>query len=281
MSKLEFHRDQVEEVFIQDLNESEIINWLEKNSNNNNFRDLREKYEPIWLKQSKKLKYAVAKYGYNLSVLRDIYFSEDDEVLKGLVLINPNFGGVLHSRHGIGSEEIIRLYKKRRPFFGLFERIFKNYAIDPGFISDLYSGEFYPEIKQGDLALILDYLSHYTTDEKGKTPIENWVNNFDRYAIGLESNRALEKIVSFIANYKFKNKYSYQEIEVFYRALERIGNIEVSVFAVSEIETIRKFDPSRFSKATLSPDGEEMLISISAWFEKRILSRNVLSPKGI
>ena len=47
MSKLEFHRDQVEEVFIQDLNESEIINWLEKNSNNNNFRDLREKYEPM------------------------------------------------------------------------------------------------------------------------------------------------------------------------------------------------------------------------------------------
>ena len=108
MSKLEYHWDQVEEVFIQDLNESEIINWLEKNKNNNKFIDLREKYEPIWLKQSKKLKYAVAKYGYTLSVLRDIYFKEDDEVLKGLVLINPNFGEGLHTWHGIGSEEIIR-----------------------------------------------------------------------------------------------------------------------------------------------------------------------------
>ena len=51
MDKLGYN-ELVEEIFIADFNEAQLIDWLRSNSNDNGCRNLRSKYEPIWSQQS-------------------------------------------------------------------------------------------------------------------------------------------------------------------------------------------------------------------------------------
>ena len=57
------HIELVEEIFIEDLSEAQLIAWLQGISDNSEYGSLMDKYEPIWSKQSSKLKLAVASFG--------------------------------------------------------------------------------------------------------------------------------------------------------------------------------------------------------------------------
>ena len=170
------HNELVEEIFIADFNEAQLIDWLRTNSNDNGYSNLCSKYEPIWSQRSSKLKLAVANFGQNISNLYKLYNETDDYLIKSSVLRNPAFGDSIGSHWpGINDDEIKKLYKKRKPFFGLFEQLFCNPKISPEFIADLFSTTDYQEMRQADLVIILGYLTRYTKNAEGKVPVERWM----------------------------------------------------------------------------------------------------------
>ena len=112
MDKLGYN-ELVEEIFIADFNEAQLIDWLRTNSNDNGYSNLCSKNEPIWSQQSSKLKLAVAKFGQDISNLRKLYNETDDYLIKSSVLRNPAFGDSIGSHWpGINDDEIKKLYKK-------------------------------------------------------------------------------------------------------------------------------------------------------------------------
>ena len=199
MDKLGYN-ELVEEIFIADFNEAQLIDWLRSNSNDNGCRNLRSKYEPIWSQQSSKLKLAVAKFGQDISNLRKLYNETDDYLIKSSVLRNPAFGDFGWS-WGLHDDEIKKLYEVKKPFFHLFEHIFLNPNISPRFIADLFSTNYYKEIKQRDLAIILTLLLYHNKRADGKGQVQYWI---EKANFGNFEKDAIDSIIKFIRNFNFK-----------------------------------------------------------------------------
>ena len=195
------HTDLVEEIFIEDFSEAQVIEWLRTNSCNAAYSSLSDKYEPIWSKQSSKLKLAVASFGQNFDNLKKMYSCENDFLIKSAILRNPSSGRYIGRSYGIKEEEIKKLYKSKKPFFGLFEQLFYNPKISPFFVANLYSKTYYREVEQLDLAVILPYFTRLTKQADGKVPLEDWVERAD---FDDECARAIDSLVIFIANFNFK-----------------------------------------------------------------------------
>ena len=262
------HTELVEEIFIEDLSEAQLIAWLRGNSDNSEYGSLMEKYEPIWSKQSSKLKLAVASFGQNTNNLQKIYQQEDDPLIKGAVLRNPNFGSVIGSFMGIDEDQIKELYKKRKPFFGLFEALISNPQIPPNFIAELFSTDYYKEVKQTDLVIILDYLTIYTKNAEGKVPIERWM---EQQYIGTAEERAITSLVEFIANFNFKLSKGeiFDSLCAFERCLKLLPDLRFYLDTKLQANVLRKFDPESFSKKVLEDsyyDLEPVILFIQGWF---------------
>lgn len=265
------HTELVEEIFIEDFSEAQLIVWLRGNSDNFEFGSLMHKYEPIWSEQSSKLKLAVASFGQNTYNLQQIYQQEDDPLIKGAVLRNPNFGRVINSFLGIDEDEIKKLYKKRKPFFGLFGQLFCNPKISPNFIANLFSITYYKEIKQADLAIILSYLVQYTKNADGKVPVECWMEQTAYYDSAEYS--AILSLVEFIANFNFKlcKGEIFETLFAFERCLKLLPDFEFYLDTKLQADVLRKFDPESFSKKVLEDryfDMEPVISFIQGWFAK-------------
>ena len=267
------HLEKVEEFFIKDLDEAELINWLKANKDNEDFRNLQEKYGSIWSKQSANLQFAFACYGKDISLLKDIYFGSKENLLQAVVLRNRHFGNDIHQSHGIGKNEVIRLYQQEKPFFGLFGSIFCNPKICPQFISDMFSTDYYGEFKQRDLAIILAYLSIYIKDNNGQVTLASWVQNAIPQTFEMD---ALSSIVEFIGAYKFINTNEITDLYNFQSALEIISDTYVTVSLTEkwQLDVLRNYDPTNFPPSVLEDqysDMENVILSIQAWFAKRFL----------
>ena len=275
MDKLGYN-ELVEEIFIADFSEAQLIDWLRANSNDNGFRNLRSKYEPIWSQQSSKLKLAVAKFGQNISNLQKIYNETDDYLIKSSVLRNPAFGDfgrtwVLHD------DEIKKLYEVKKPFFHLFEQIFMNPNISPRFIADLFSTNCYKEIKQRDLAIILYLLLYVNKRADGKGQVEYWIEkaNFDNF-----EKHAIDSIIEFIRNFNFKSCRGdiFSTLISFYDCLELLRDYEFyDLSEKTQLEILRKFTPESFPKEVLEDpyfDAEAQILSIQRWFAKRFFKHS-------
>lgn len=267
------HNELVEEIFIADFNEAQLIDWLRTNSNDNGYSNLCSKYEPIWSQRSSKLKLAVANFGQNISNLYKLYNETDDYLIKSSVLRNPAFGDSIGSHWpGINDDEIKKLYKKRKPFFGLFEQLFCNPKISPEFIADLFSTTDYQEMRQADLVIILGYLTRYTKNAEGKVPVECWMENqyFDT-----AERRAIESIVEFIANFNFKLSKGevFDTLFDFEHCLTLLPDFRFHLDTKLQVDVLRKFDPERFAKKVSNDrhsdmEKESVILSIQRFFAK-------------
>ena len=271
------HTELVEEIFIEDFSEAQKIGWLRGNSDNSEYHSLMVKYEPIWSKQSSKLKLAVASFGQCTNNLQKIYQQEDDPLIKGAVLRNPNFGSVINFFMGIDEDEIKKLYKKRKPFSGLFGQLFCNPKISPDFIADLFSITDYKEMKQADLAIILKLLVKYTKNADGKVPVECWMEQ-TAYT-GSDENRAIGSLVEFIANFNFKlckGEIS-TTLFAFERCLKLLPDFKFYLDTKLQADVLRKFDPESFSKKVLEDryfDMEPVILFIQGWFAKNFFKHS-------
>jgi hypothetical protein len=272
------HKESVEEIFIEDFNEAQLIGWLRTNSNNTDYRNLRDKYEPIWSQQSSKLKLAVANFGQDISNLYKLYNEKDDYLIKSSVLRNPAFGDSIGSHWpGINDDKIKELYEVRKPFFDLFEQLFLNPKIRPDFVADLFSTGYYKEVKQKDLALILCYLIQITQQVDGKFTLEAWIEKAD---YSDECRRAIECIVMFIANYNFKSGKDdiFHNLFVFDDCLALLSDFRI--YEPNEkwqVEVLRKFNPESFPKKVLDDphsDMETVILSIQRWFAKNFFKHS-------
>ena len=271
------HTDLVEEILIEDFSEAQIIKWLRTNSHNAAYSLLMDKYEPIWSKQSAKLKLAVASFGQSISALKKIYDQEDDYLIKSAVLRNPNFGHAIGISFGLRDEEIKKLYKTRKPFFGLFEQLFCNPKISPKFIADLFSTTYYKEIKQKDLATILPYLTQYIREEDGKVPLDDWVEQADTKD---ECKRAIDALVMFIAKFNFKpcKGEIFSILFDFDNCLRLLPDFRFFMFNEGQqAAVLRKFNPESFPKKVLKDpyaDMERSILSIQRWFAKNFFKHS-------
>ena len=272
------HEELVEEIFIEDFNEAQLIGWLRSNSNNTDYRNLRDKYEPIWSQQSSKLKLAVASFGREVSNLHKLYNEEDDYLIKSSVLRNPAFGDCIGRKwHGINDDEIKELYKVRKPFFKLFEQLFLNPKIRPDFVADLFSISYYKEVKQKDLVLILSYLTEHTKHVDGKFILEAWLEKAD---YNDECRRAIDCIVMFIAQYNFKSDKEefFHNLFVFDNCLALLSDFQIySSNKKWQVEVLRKFNPESFPKKVLEDphsDMETVILSIQRWFAKNFFKNS-------
>lgn len=273
------HSDQVEEVFVQDLDEFGIVNWLKTNFAERNFEGLRKKYEPIWSSHSLKTMVAVANFGQSTQNLKELYFRENDDLLKASILRNPFFGEVLHTRHGIGKDEIIKLYRQKDPFRGLFHDIFLNPNIDPDFVADVFSGEFYKQIPQQDLVIILECIVDYAKDGDGKSPLDVWVElQRDTH------RRGLSKIVEFIANFVPElDKQYFSATFIFSDTLEIISDTRLN--CSFGVDVIRKYHPDNLLPSDYTSlsydDTKDSLFYIRNWFANLRFKRSHLSQNSL
>ena len=275
MDKLGYN-ELVEEIFIADFNEAQLIDWLRSNSNDNGCRNLRSKYEPIWSQQSSKLKLAVAKFGQDISNLRKLYNETDDYLIKSSVLRNPAFGDFGWS-WGLHDDEIKKLYEVKKPFFHLFEHIFLNPNISPRFIADLFSTNYYKEIKQRDLAIILELLLYHNKRADGKGQVQYWI---EKANFGDFEKDAIDSIIKFIRNFNFKSCRVdiFSTLISFDDCLELLRNYEFyDGSEKTQLEILRKFTPESFLKEVLEDpylDAEARILSIQRWFAKRFFKHS-------
>lgn len=275
MDKLGYN-ELVEEIFIADFNEAQLIDWLRSNSNDNGCRNLRSKYEPIWSQQSSKLKLAVAKFGQDISNLRKLYNETDDYLIKSSVLRNPAFGDFGWS-WGLHDDEIKKLYEVKKPFSHLFEHIFLNPNISPRFIADLFSTNYYKEIKQRDLAIILELLLYHNKRADGKGQVQYWI---EKANFGDFEKDAIDSIIKFIRNFNFKSCRVdiFSTLISFDDCLELLRNYEFyDGSEKTQLEILRKFTPESFLKEVLEDpnlDAEARILSIQRWFAKRFFKHS-------
>ena len=275
MDKLGYN-ELVEEIFIADFNEAQLIDWLRSNSNDNGCRNLRSKYEPIWSQQSSKLKLAVAKFGQDISNLRKLYNETDDYLIKSSVLRNPAFGDFGWS-WGLHDDEIKKLYEVKKPFSHLFEHIFMNPNISPRFIADLFSTNYYKEIKQRDLAIILELLLYHNKRADGKGQVQYWI---EKANFGDFEKDAIDSIIKFIRNFNFKSCRVdiFSTLISFDDCLELLRNYEFyDGSEKTQLEILRKFTPESFLKEVLEEpnlDAEARILSIQRWFAKRFFKHS-------
>lgn len=275
MDKLGYN-ELVEEIFIADFNEAQLIDWLRSNSNDNGCRNLRSKYEPIWSQQSSKLKLAVAKFGQDISNLRKLYNETDDYLIKSSVLRNPAFGDFGWS-WGLHDDEIKKLYEVKKPFSHLFEHIFRNPNISPRFIADLFSTNYYKEIKQRDLAIILELLLYHNKRADGKGQVQYWI---EKANFGDFEKDAIDSIIKFIRNFNFKSCRVdiFSTLISFDDCLELLRNYEFyDGSEKTQLEILRKFTPESFLKEVLEDpnlDAEARILSIQRWFAKRFFKHS-------
>ena len=270
------HTELVEEIFIEDFSEAQKIVWLRDNSDNFGYDSLMTKYEPIWSQQSSKLKLAVASFGQCTNNLQKIYQQEDDPLIKGAVLRNPNFGSVINFFMGIDEDEIKKLYKKRKPFSGLFGQLFCNPKISPDFIADLFSTTAYKEVKQADLTTILRHLVKYTKNDDGKVPVECWM---EHTYTGNAENRAISSLVEFIANFNFKlcKGEIFETLFAFERCFQLLPDFRFHLDTKLQADVLRKFDPENFPKKVLEDhyyDMERVILFIQGWFAKNFFKHS-------
>lgn len=275
MDKLGYN-ELVEEIFIADFNEAQLIDWLRSNSHDNGCGNLRSKYEPIWSQQSSKLKLAVAKFGQDISNLRKLYNETDDYLIKSSVLRNPAFGDFGWS-WGLHDDEIKKLYEVKKPFFHLFEHIFLNPNISPRFIADLFSTNYYKEIKQRDLAIILNLLLYHNKRADGKGQVQYWI---EKANFGNFEKDAIDSIIKFIRNFNFKSCRVdiFSTLISFDDCLELLRNYEFyDGSEKTQLEILRKFTPESFLKEVLEDpnlDAEARILSIQRWFAKRFFKHS-------
>lgn len=208
----------IEETILQDASVKEIINWLKEsfiqtqnnlNIPNDDFVELRNKYEPIWADKDARLKLAICSYGKNIKTLRKILFSNSSQNFKIAILKNHYFASHIKPYNDINlssltPQEIVNIYEKEKAEDnlnnGVFYYIFSNPWINEKTIFSLFNKEKeFEKINKYELQKIFSLMM---------LSIENKEINF----------------------FKINKDYDYEFIQFFNNLIELILEVDISKY---------------------------------------------------
>lgn len=210
-------QEKIEEFALKNATTNCICKWLKKNSqtvtsgNDNEYYNLRSKYEPIWKKSGRKeIIYSLCRYGRDSQTLYELFRDTKFPDHQSALLENPAFVrniGVVDMpsalTNTLSKKEIIELYHLAlgdSEHRHLFLKIFQNPNLSADFISDIFKRqEPYNQISDTDLCKVLATLcspaDNYFT--KNSQRIRN--NNLEESSAQRAANTIIKFIVSILS----------------------------------------------------------------------------------
>jgi len=196
----------IEEEFLKHASTTQICAWLLENADrgvaerNDQFDNLRAKYEPIWSQRKNRLlKLAVCRYGRNVKNLKRLLFSKTLSDSYAFAIVGNNAfmrdGGVYKSSDFyVSPADVLKLYRLAPGDKSLFFRLFTSANVSDSFLTKLFHREPpYDTFSDGDLFEVL-YILFNSHRKYFSEKSENYTNHYLKTRARKLAN-AIEKFI--------------------------------------------------------------------------------------